>query len=242
MKRYISGTVIDGDKIGRTLGFPTANIAYTANDIANAVFKVNIVINGTIYSGMWVHAVWKKTFEVHIFDFSQDIYGQKIEIYLLQHIRENRRFASLQDLTKQLQKDKITIENIQTKVLTFGTFDVFHKGHVSYLQQAKRYGTFLSTIIARDTTVEKIKWFLPKHSEEVRKKYVEDSSIPQKVILWDLVDPLIPVRKIDPDIICLWYDQKSFPQYLNQYIQETGIDIIRLESHKPEIYKSSKLR
>lgn len=242
MKRYIHGTVIDGDKIWRTLGFPTANIYYDNIDIPNSVFQVNVSVEWKTYHGMWVYAAWKKMFEVHIFNFSKDIYGKDIHIYLLQEIRSNKKFDSLKELTEQLRKDEQVIKKAETKVLTFGTFDVFHKGHIYYLENAKKYGTTLSTIIARDTTVKKIKGFIPKNSEDTRKKEVENSWISDTVMLWDLHDPLIPVQEVQPDIICLGYDQKSFPSHLERYIKTHKVDIVRLESHKPEIYKSSKLK
>lgn len=242
MIRYISGIVIDGDKIGRTLWFPTANIAFKTTKLPSSVFQVNVCIEGKIYGGMGVHALWKKTFEVHIFDFDVDIYGKNIEIYLLKEIRPNKKFDSLQDLSEQLKQDKSYIQKLETKVLTFGTFDVFHKWHEHYLNYAKRYGTMLHTIIARDKTVEKIKGFIPKHNESERKNQVQKSWIPDSVILGDLEDPLVPVRLISPDIICLGYDQKSFPKHLTEYVDITDIDVIRIESFQPDIYKSSKLK
>ena len=240
--KILSGRVIHGDKIGRKLGFPTANIAYDCAKTPNSVFHVNVIINDTLYRGMWVHAVWKKTFEVHIFDFSENIYGEEISIYLLDTIRENRSFPDNNALCEQLHKDKKHIVSLQKKVLTFWTFDVFHAGHEYYLSQARRYGTWITTIVARDSTVEKIKWFTPKDSEDTRLKNVKAFWICSEVILWDPHDPLIPVRKISPDIICLWYDQKSFSTQLQAYIDETGIEIVRIPSYKTDIYKSSKLR
>lgn len=58
-------------------------------------------------------------FEVHIFDFDRDIYGEKIEIYVLKKIRENRRFESLEALAKQLHQDKKHIQELKLNVLTF---------------------------------------------------------------------------------------------------------------------------
>lgn len=242
MIHHISGKVIDGDKIGRTLWFPTANIQYISDDIPSSVFQVNVVLEWKTYLWMWVHAKWKNTFEVHLFEFSWDIYGETIDIYLLKEIRKNQKFDSLESLSHQLEKDKEIVSQTETKVVTFGTFDVFHQWHMYYLSEAKKYGTHLSTIIARDKTVEKIKWFTPKNPETQRLKDVEESGISNTVILWDLENPLIPLQKIQPDIICLGYDQKSFPDFLEKYISEKNIDTVRIESFHPEIYKSSKLK
>jgi riboflavin kinase/FMN adenylyltransferase len=68
----------------------------------------------------------KKVFEAHIFDFDADIYGQEIEVILLQKIRDNQKFASLEDLKAQIKKDQKEILSHTLNVLSFGSFDVVH--------------------------------------------------------------------------------------------------------------------
>ena len=112
---FLSGEVVKGKQLGRTIGFPTANIqieedykliprngAYVVKAIVDQkeVFgMMNIGFNPTV-NGQ------KQTIEVHIFDFDADIYGQKIEITLLQYLREEQKFGSLDLLIAQLNQDK----------------------------------------------------------------------------------------------------------------------------------------
>ena len=112
---FLSGEVVKGKQLGRTIGFPTANIqieedykliprngAYVVKAIVDQkeVFgMMNIGFNPTV-NGQ------KQTIEVHLFDFDTDIYGQKIEITLLQYLREEQKFGSLDLLIAQLNQDK----------------------------------------------------------------------------------------------------------------------------------------
>lgn len=130
------------------------------------------------------------------------------------------------------------------KVLAFGTFDIFHKGHENFLNQAKKFGDYLTVIIARDSTVQKVKGKLPKNNELERLKAVVSSHIADKVILGDLKDKYKIINRYRPDVICLGYDQVAFTKNLDKKLHEFNLDetkIIRLKSFKPEKYKSSKI-
>lgn len=63
-------------------------------------------------------------------------------------------------------------KNRAKKVMAFGTFDLFHPGHVFYLSEAERYGDDLIVVIARDNRVEKLKGRRPKDDEQTRQKNV----------------------------------------------------------------------
>ncbi|MDA9129357.1 hypothetical protein N9J72_02680, partial [Candidatus Gracilibacteria bacterium] len=132
MIQKISGEVIHGNALGRTIGFPTANIAYDNTHIPDSVFQINIIVGGKQYSGIGTNMVSKGVFETHIFDFSEDIYGTNIEIYLLKKIRDNQKFNSLEEIKTQIQKDKEFAKNTKLNVLTFGSFDITHPGHTYY--------------------------------------------------------------------------------------------------------------
>lgn len=130
------------------------------------------------------------------------------------------------------------------KVIAFGTFDIFHKGHINYLSQAKKLGDFLIVVVARDKTVLENKTRLPKNNERKRLKAVRENGIADKVILGNLKDKFAVIRKYKPDIIALGYDQKFFIDKLSQKLiefKQKG-EIIRLKPFKPEIYKSSRLK
>ena len=111
----LSGKVIRGKKIGRTIGFPTANLQ-TKEDYkllpCDGVFFIKTQYNGSCYYGM-MNVGFRPTlegeersFEVHLFDFNQDLYGEILQVDLLELIRKEKKFASLEELKAQLQEDQ----------------------------------------------------------------------------------------------------------------------------------------
>jgi riboflavin kinase/FMN adenylyltransferase len=108
----IHGRVFHGDKRGRKLGFPTANIKLKRRvSPVSGVYVVQVVAECGKFFGVAnigarpTVAGIRQQLEVHIFDFSQDIYGQAIEVVLLEKIRDEQKFADLSELTEQIQKD-----------------------------------------------------------------------------------------------------------------------------------------
>ncbi|WP_458413858.1 bifunctional riboflavin kinase/FAD synthetase [Schinkia sp. CFF1] len=111
------GTVIHGERRGRTIGFPTANIQHTANYIlpSTGVYAVYINVLGKWYHGV-LNIGYKPTFhdpatvklsiEVHIIDFDGSIYDQEVQILWMKHIRSERKFNSVEELISQIQRDK----------------------------------------------------------------------------------------------------------------------------------------
>jgi len=107
------GKVVYGLKIGRTLGFPTANVEPTNGNIPqDGVYVVQIQIDNSLYCGMMsignrpTFDSEVKTIEVHLLDFSGDLYQQTLAIKPLLYIRENKKFENPDLLKQQLQKDK----------------------------------------------------------------------------------------------------------------------------------------
>lgn len=110
----LKGEVISGRKIGRTIGFPTANLKYDENFILPGigVYYTNVNVNNNIYKG--ITSVGNNptvegkslTVETYILDFSGDIYGEIIEVSFIKKIRDEKKFNSLEDLKMQLEKDK----------------------------------------------------------------------------------------------------------------------------------------
>jgi riboflavin kinase/FMN adenylyltransferase len=113
----ISGDVICGKKLARSLGFPTANFLPKANLIKPkfGVYKINAVIDGKSHSGILnfgIKPTFKGTiplYEAHIFDFNEDIYGKKITVQLQDFIREEIKFNSVEKLKEQIQKDLLVV-------------------------------------------------------------------------------------------------------------------------------------
>lgn len=131
------------------------------------------------------------------------------------------------------------------KVMVFGTFDIFHLGHRSFLRQAKENGDYLTVVVARDKTVKSVKKQDTKNKEQARLENVQKSMLADKVVLGSLGDKYEVIKKYKPDVICLGYDQKFFIEDLEEKLIEFGLSktkIIRLKSYKPGVYKSSKLK
>ena len=117
---FFSGTVVKGNQLGRTLGFPTANIQI-AEDYKlipkNGVYFVKSKINNKPVFGMMNIGTRptvegkNQTIEVHFFDFDQDLYDKKITIEMIDFIREELKFESVESLKNQLHKDKQICKN-----------------------------------------------------------------------------------------------------------------------------------
>ncbi|PJB16843.1 FAD synthase, partial [Candidatus Falkowbacteria bacterium CG_4_9_14_3_um_filter_38_19] len=128
-----------------------------------------------------------------------------------------------------------------TKVMVFGTFDIFHPGHVNFLRQARKYGDYLIVIIARDKTVLNIKKSLPRYQEKKRLAEIIKSNLTDKAVLGSLRDKYQVVKKYQPAVICLGYDQKNFINQLAEKLKQFKLKtkIVRLKPYRPKIYKSS---
>ena len=109
----LSGKVIHGEKIGRKIGFPTANIETEKNKLIPkpGVYFVNINFDNKIFKGM-LNIGSKNKIEAHIFDFEGDLYGQEIVIEFLDWIRAIMTFNNKEDLRLQLEKDKLTCQKL----------------------------------------------------------------------------------------------------------------------------------
>lgn len=136
-----------------------------------------------------------------------------------------------------LRPEKIGTPFRMTRVMVFGTFDIFHPGHKNFLEQAKKFGHHLTVIIARDRTVKEVKGKLPKNKENVRLKKVQLSGLALEVILGNLSDKYAVIRKHKPDVIALGYDQRNFTRDLAKTFPK--VKIVKLKAFKPEVYKSS---
>lgn len=131
------------------------------------------------------------------------------------------------------------------KIMAFGTFDIFHKGHENFLKQAKKHGDYLIIVVARDKTVFTVKNQKTAHSEQDRIKAVKKSGLADEVVLGSLGDKYLVIKKFKPDVICLGYDQSAFIDKLKNRLREFRLDktrIIRLKSYYPKKYKSSIIR
>ncbi len=117
----LQGQVIEGQKIGRTLGFPTANLTVVDESKLipkDGVYAVHVEVKGQLFKGMMnignnPSITFKKhSIEVHIFDFDSDIYNEQIEVRFIKRIREEISFDNLDTLKIQLEQDKATIKAV----------------------------------------------------------------------------------------------------------------------------------
>ncbi len=111
----LDGVVVEGERRGRQLGFPTANIGIDKlyNIPAKGVYAAQACINDDKYHAVLnigskptFHEEYPISIEAHLMDFSGDIYGQAISIRLIEKIRDERRFDSLEQLVEQIGKDR----------------------------------------------------------------------------------------------------------------------------------------
>ncbi len=116
----ISGTVVDGDKRGRDIGFPTVNLRLSDPDklLPRAgVYLAQTVLNGNSFMALMnigvrptVSQEGIKTVEAHILGYSGILYDCIVKFVLLRFIREEKKFATLDELKMQIEKDKKTVE------------------------------------------------------------------------------------------------------------------------------------
>lgn len=113
---FFSGEVVHGDKLGRQLGYPTANLKVQDEEKiipGNGIYAVYAEIDNTRFKGMMSIGFRptvdgkKRVIEVNIFDFSREIYGRSLRVYVHTYLREEIKFDSLEKLVQQIDQDKI---------------------------------------------------------------------------------------------------------------------------------------
>lgn len=117
----ITGKVVEGNKIGRKIGFPTANIELEDEYkliTAMGVYACRVEYGNKVYLGMgnigYRPTINKSdlTIEVHIFDFDREIYGETITIFFVDRIRDEIKFESLEALRQQLIRDRVKVKKL----------------------------------------------------------------------------------------------------------------------------------
>lgn len=112
---FFEGIVVDGNKLGRTLGYPTANIDIPNSEKlvpCNGIYAVEVTVNNESLKGMMSIGIRPtigespRVIEVNIFDFDRDIYGERIRVYVCYYLRPEEKFNGLEELKAQLAKDK----------------------------------------------------------------------------------------------------------------------------------------
>ena len=112
---FFTGQVVHGNKIGRTIGYPTANLKSHNEEkitLGDGIYAVYVTVVGKKYKGMLSIGFRptvdgkKRVTEVNIFDFDEEIYDQTIKVEIKKHLRQEVKFNSLDELKQQLHTDK----------------------------------------------------------------------------------------------------------------------------------------
>ena len=127
------GVVVEGDKIGRTIGYPTVNLKMVKENKVmpgEGIYCVRVIYGGNEYFGMMYHGFRptlsegiQRAHEVHIFDFDKTIYGEKITVHFLTWLRGDEKFATKEELIEKINMDKVNslnyLEGIKQKRKTY---------------------------------------------------------------------------------------------------------------------------
>lgn len=107
----IDGTVMKGVMMGRKMGFPTANVAYDSTDLPFGVYAVRVhtdygIFKGALHFGRRkIMNIMEPSLEVHLLDFSDDLYGHKVKIEVFEKIRDTADFDDMDALKRQIRYD-----------------------------------------------------------------------------------------------------------------------------------------
>ena len=128
-------------------------------------------------------------------------------------------------------------------VICFGTFDLLHLGHLSYFEQAKKYGDYLIVVVARDSTKEKQKKKI-LFTEKERLKLLQSLHIVNETVLGDKKDHYKIIVEKKPEVICLGYDHPISEENLKNELARRNLypQIFRAKPFQIESQKSNILR
>ena len=110
------------------------------------------------------------------------------------------------------------------KVMATGTFDLLHMGHIYYLKEAKKLGDKLVTVVARDSTVRKLK-HEPVTPEDMRLNIIKELRMVDEAVLGHEDDMYATVEDIKPDIIALGFDQIHDEKKIKQELKKRNINV-----------------
>lgn len=139
--------------------------------------------------------------------------------------------------------------HVVKRVLVFGTFDLLHPGHLSFLKQAKEKGNWLIASVARDDYVRRAKDRAPVHDQEERIARLLATGLVDEAHLSDEdVGSYGIIERCRPDVICFGHDQHALREHLRAWLATHSealgyhVETYTLDAHRPELYKSSKIR
>jgi FAD synthetase len=127
------------------------------------------------------------------------------------------------------------------KVMVFGTFDLLHEGHKNLFEQSRKYGDYLIVVVARDSSVRKLKGIDPHQNEIERVDHVRTCDV-DKVVLGYENDFFRVIEENRPAALCFGYDQNTLGAA--EALKKKGIkvEIYTLKPYKEDEFKSSLIR
>jgi len=121
---YVDGRIVEGERRGREMGFPTANLD-TENELIppNGVYATMMTIDGIVHAGMTNIGVrptfgddTRTTIETHILRYEGDLYGRTVRLAFVQRLRDERRFDDVDALRSQIEADRRRAERLFTRL------------------------------------------------------------------------------------------------------------------------------
>ncbi len=138
---------------------------------------------------------------------------------------------------------------MEKTVMAFGSFDILHPGHLTYLRSARKLGTRLIVVVARDSSIALFKGRKPFFNEKERLMMVSALRIVDKAVLGNRIkrpeETFAIIKEFMPDLIALGYDQRADARRLRQYLLSNAISakVVRIRSRaKRSRYRSSAIR
>jgi len=133
-----------------------------------------------------------------------------------------------------------------TRIMVFGTFDIIHPGHEHFFAQARALAPnpYLIVSVARDSAAERTRGVAPRRNENKRVEALARHPLVNRAIIGDEIGYIEHIAHEKPDIIALGYDQSGeYVENLERDLRAAGLSttIVRLEAHRPDVYKTSKL-
>jgi len=227
-----TGKVVEGQKVGRNIGFPTANIEIADPHklvLPEGIYAAKVGSNkAALYIGTrpTLSTDGKRVIEVNILDFEGELYGQNLSVEVLDYIRPDKKLESLDELKKQIEADKIEIEKRLSRILDYGplTLDQAPSSPVSKIQglqsgtQSPR--SKVAVVILNFNTRRHLEQFLPS---------VVSNSAGARIIVADNGSPddsLEFLRKHYPEVELIDLQQNwGFAEGYNRALQQVQADI-----------------
>lgn len=129
-------------------------------------------------------------------------------------------------------------------VMAFGTFDLLHPGHLKYLEAAKKLGNYLIVVLSTDKNVKRLKGKSPVHNQKERAFMVGQLQVVDKAVVGREKDFYFLVKKFQPQVLALGYDQSEPPEKVRAELAKKNINakVVVLPAFNEKRHKGAKIR